>query len=61
MHRAKQALFEATQKVKSDLDLINDPLVLNFSGLGTFSDNVLFAKVAQGPSKERLTAMAGQY
>ena len=53
------ALLEATEKVKTELDLLNDPLELNFSGLGNFSKNVLFAKVAEGPSRERLIAMAG--
>ena len=57
--RAKLALFEATEKVKSELDLLSDPLELNFSGLGNFSKSVLFAKVAEGPSRERLIAMAG--
>ena len=51
--------MEATQKVTSELDLLNDPLVLNFSGLGNFSKNVLFAKVTEGLSRERLISMAG--
>ena len=54
------ALFEATEKVKSELDLLKTPLELNFSGLGNFSKNVLFAKVAEGPSRERLISMAGK-
>ena len=59
-YRAKLALCEATEKVKSELDLLVDPLELNISGLGNFSKNVLFAKVADGPSKERLVSMAGK-
>lgn len=43
----------------TDLDLLNDPLELKFSGLGNFSKSVLFAKVAEGRSRERLIAMAG--
>lgn len=61
LYRAKMALYEATEKVKSELDLLTDPLELNFSGLGNFSRSVLFAKVADGRSKERLVSMAGKH
>ena len=53
------ALLEATQKVTNELDLLKDSLVLSVSGLGNFSKNVLFAKVAEGSSRERLISMAG--
>ena len=49
----------ATQKVTRELNFIHDPLVLNFSGLGTFSQNVLYAKIAEGPNKDRLITMKG--
>ena len=58
-YRAKFALLEATQKVTEELDLVKHPLVLNFNTLGNFSKSVLFAKVAEGESRERLIAMAG--
>ena len=57
--RAKKVLLEATQIVTRDLDLLNNPLELHFSGLGNFSKNVLFVKIAEGESKKRLTDMAG--
>ena len=57
--RAKKVLFQATQKATEDLDLLNDPLVLNFSGLGNFSKNVLYANVQEGEQKERLIKLAG--
>ena len=59
--RAKRVLFEATQKATQDLDLLNNPLVLNFSGLGNFSKNVLYANVEKGEQKERLIKLAGRF
>ena len=40
--------------------MLNNPLVLNFSGLGNFSKNVLYANIEEGEQKERLVKMAGQ-
>ena len=58
-YRAKKALSLATQKAMKDLDLLNNPLTLKFSGLGNFSTDVLYADVEKGKQKTRLTKMAG--
>ena len=56
--RAKLALFAATQKAMSDLDLCSSkqPLILTISGLSSFGDRVVFADIVE---KERLEKMAG--
>lgn len=59
--RAKVALQEATEQVVSTLMLEADPLEISFSGLGNFSTKVVFAKVCEGPPKQRLVKMAGCY
>ncbi len=41
--------------------LATEPLKLTFKGLGTFRQDVLFARIEDGPSKHRLRNMAGMY
>ena len=52
-------LLEATQKAIKDLDLVKNPLVLKFSGLGNFSKDVLYANVEEGEQKQKLIKMTG--
>lgn len=40
--------------------LAADPLKLTFKGVGAFGQNVLFAEIEDGPSKDRLKDMAGK-
>ena len=58
--RAKSVLSEVTEQVMTDFDLVSKPLELNFKGLGSFSQNVLFTQVEEGPSKDRLRDIAGK-
>ena len=37
------------------------PLTLNIEGMDHFGHSVVFAKVADGPAKERLHTLAGQW
>ncbi len=58
-YRAKATLEAATRKVVKEYKLATEPLKLTFKGLGTFGQNVLFAQIEDGPSKDRLINMAG--
>ena len=50
------ALSACGDKLKQ---LTSDPIVLTVSGIGNFRNDVVFANVREGDSKERLQAVAG--
>ena len=53
------ALLEAVQKSVADLNLRNVPLQLEFTGVASFGQQVIFANLV-GDQKERLTSLAGK-
>ena len=57
--RAKEVLAEVTETVISDISIDDEPLTLEISGIGRFSNNVIFAKIKEGPAREKLYRIAG--
>ncbi len=55
VYRARQVLKEITEKLKDSFV----PLKLEFSGIGHFRNNVIFAKIKDGPAKDKLCEIAG--
>ena len=41
-------------------ELLNEPLVLEFSGVGSFGKRVVFASIKEGTAKEKLVSIAGR-
>ena len=55
--RAKLTLQRAAERVAEELA---EPLLLEFSGVGSFGKRVVFALLKEGTAKEKLTRVAGQ-
>ena len=51
--------MQSCADVLEPLRLSEDPLTLEFKGLGNFRNQVVFVNVEEGPCLERLKTMAG--
>lgn len=60
-NRTKTGLDEFKQKMNEKAEKKEvEPLTFDVTGLGNFRHQVVFAKVAEGPSLERLFEIAGR-
>ena len=57
-YRAKEILGEVIERLKGDKC---EAFQLQFSGVGHFGNNVVFAKVKDGPAKDKLYHIAGNF
>ena len=57
--RAQQVLEAVTKKLKANDSFHR--LKLEFSGIGHFNDSVVFVNIKDGPSKDKLYQIAGNF